>query len=110
MYITPSEVFQPGVFVRDDGTEWSADSQFFEKLYQVVVIDGEHVGVAVRQRRSTRFGITDNRQYLDIAQMPCFTASSDQVLAATRRHCFTHPMPAQMLQHRISISWLIMRS
>ena len=66
------EGFQPGAFVGDNGAERPAAAQLFHQPDQIVVVDGKHAGVAVRQRRGARFGITDNWLYLDIAQMPPF--------------------------------------
>ncbi len=66
------EGFQPGTLVGNDGTERPAAAQRFNQPDQIVVVDGKHARVTVRQRRSARFGVTDNRLHLDIAQMPPF--------------------------------------
>lgn len=69
---TQSERFLTGAFVRNDSTERPAAAQLFHQRDQIVIVDGEHAGVAVRQRCGARFVVPDNRLYLDIAQMPPF--------------------------------------
>ena len=66
------EGFQPGALVRNNGTERPAVAQRFNQPDQIVVVDGKHAGIAVCQRCRARFGVTDNRLHLDIAQMPPF--------------------------------------
>ena len=63
------EGFQPGAFIGDDGTERPTAAKLFCQPDQIVIIDSEDTGVAVRQRRCARFGITYNRLHFDIAQM-----------------------------------------
>lgn len=106
---------QPGAFVGDHRAEWPAAAELFNQPHQVVVVGGEHAGVAVEQRSGTLFGSADDRLHFDVAQvlpfcglvwpsagrhaqrrqnerrLRLFTGAVECLQSAERTHRFAHP-------------------